>query len=65
MGNVWVLLVAVFWVGQSSAQDALPDAPNQVHPLMVGDEVPALTLVDNDVLISMAKAVARDFEIGR
>ena len=46
MNSVWILLAAVFWVGQSSAQETMPEAPKQVHPLMVGDEVPALTLVD-------------------
>ena len=36
------LLLAAF--GRSQAQ--LPDAPNNVRPLMVGDEAPALTLVN-------------------
>ena len=51
---IWVALLVVFGTfGWGHAQ--LPDAPNKVRPLMVGDEVPALTLVD---------ANGRDFDLG-
>jgi hypothetical protein len=42
---IWIALLVVFGTfGWGHAQ--LPDAPNKVQPLMVGDEVPALTLAD-------------------
>ena len=45
--TIWIALLVVFGTfGWGHAQ--LPDAPNKVRPLMVGDEVPALTLVDAD-----------------
>ncbi|MYF75687.1 MAG: hypothetical protein F4175_20630 [Gemmatimonadetes bacterium] len=51
---IWVALLVVFGTfGWGHAQ--LSDAPNKVRPLMVGDEVPALTLAD---------ANGRDFDLG-
>ncbi len=51
---IWIALLVVFGTfGWGHAQ--LPDAPNKVHPLMVGDEVPALTLAD---------ANGREFDLG-
>ena len=51
---IWVALLIVFGTfGWGHAQ--LPDAPNKVRPLMVGDEVPALRLAD---------ANGRDFDLG-
>ena len=51
---IWIALLVVFGTfGWGHAQ--LPDAPNKVRPLMVGDEVPALTLAD---------ANGRDFDLG-
>ena len=51
---IWIALLMVFGTfGWGHAQ--LPDAPNKVRPLMVGDEVPVLTLVD---------ANGRDFDLG-
>ncbi len=42
---IWIALLVVFGTfGWGNAQ--LPDAPNKVRSLMVGDEVPALTLAD-------------------
>ena len=48
MIKLWVGLLGVILVGSSLAQETLPDAPNKVRPLMVGDEVPALVLTDRD-----------------
>lgn len=42
------LLLGLILVGPSLAQDSLPDAPNKVRPLMIGDEVPALVLTDRE-----------------
>ncbi len=45
MNKIWIVLLLVLGAFEQ-VQAQLPDAPNNVRPLMVGDEIPKLTLMD-------------------
>lgn len=43
-----VVLVLFLWVGVASAEEDFAPTPDAVQPLLVGQQVPALTLTGSD-----------------